>query len=293
MPDRTEKGRSRRSRGSARRQVDPEALRAISGRITALQEQRDPDRRSVFVDGEFALGLHVETIVRCGLKVGQEVDGETLAAAYGIELERQVREAGLRLLAAAPRTRLDVARRLGRRYPQDVVERVVERLEEAGWLDDRSYAEGYVRSHPDYGSRRLLAELIRKGVDREIAAAVVEAARGSGEAVEHARSVAAERLRRMSGVDRATAARRLAGFLARRGFGPETVRAAVEPLVAELPDAQPGRHTVRPDRNSTQPGSRGAQPRLRRGGLQRRSALGRSRWQRRDDDWPGGENGDE
>lgn len=245
---------ARRGRRAARRQVDPEALRQIAGRITAIAEQRDPERRSVFVDGEFVLGLSLETILRCGLKVGLPVDGETLLAAYGMDLERQAWEAGLRLLAAAPRTRREVALRLGRRYPPETVERVLERLTAAGWLDDRAYAVGYVRSHPDYGSRRLLADLIRKGVDRETAAAAVASERGAEEAVEHARAVAEARLRRMTGVDRTTAARRLAGYLARRGFGPEAVRAAVQPLVAGLPDQAPARRTR---------------------GLQRRTSLGR------------------
>lgn len=260
-------GGGRRARRASQRQVDPEALQAVSGRITALAGQRDPDRRSVFVDGEFVLGLHVETVLRCGLKVGQEVDGETLAAAYAADLDRQAWEAGLRLLAAAPRTRLEVARRLGRRYPPETVERAMERLAAAGWLDDRAYAESYVRSRPDHGSQRLLADLLRKGVDRQVAAEVVEAARGSHEAVEHARAVAESRLRRMNGVDRATAARRLAGYLARRGFGPETVREALEPLISRLPEPPvPGRG----------------------GGLQRRTSLGR-RQPLREDPAPYGE----
>lgn len=259
---------SRRGRRTRRDQVDPEALRQVTGRITAIAEQRDPGRRSVFVDGEFVLGLSLETIVRCGLKVGQPVDGEALAAAYALEQERQAWEAGLRLLAAAPRTRREVARRLARSYPPETVERVLERLAAAGWIDDQAYAEGYVRSHPDYGSRRLLADLIRKGVDRETAAAAVEAGRGADEAIAHARAVAAARLRRMPGVDRVTAARRLAGYLARRGFGPETVRAAVEPLVAGLPDPVPAR---------------------RSGGLQRRSSLGRRGSGRTVRPWAGGD----
>ncbi|MFO7273349.1 MAG: regulatory protein RecX [Bacillota bacterium] len=254
MPERREEGPAapRRRRRAPRRQVDPEALRQVSGRITALAEQRDPERRSVFVDGEFVLGLHLEAILRCGLKVGAPVDGETLVAAYALDLEHQAWEAGLRLLAAAPRTRRDVARRLGRRFPPATVERVLERLSEAGWLDDREYAVNYVRSHPDYGSRRLLAELVRKGVDREMAAEVVAAERGADDVREQARALAEARLRRMTGVDRVTAARRLAGYLARRGFGPETVRSAVAPLVAHLPDP----------------------PEPRRRGLQRRTPLG-------------------
>lgn len=225
----------RRRKGAERRPVDPEALRAVSGRITALEEQRNPERRSLYVDGEFVLGLHLETILRCRLKVGQMVEGEMLWQAYALDLEKQAWDAGLRLLAAAPRTRRELARRLGRTYPPETARRVVERLAEAGWLDDRAFAASYVRAHPDFGARRLLADLARKGVDRAVAAAVVEEERGESEAVEQARAVAAARLKRMGQVDRVTAGRRLAGFLGRRGFGPETLRAALEPLLRDLP----------------------------------------------------------
>jgi|GEM_PF-211601 len=241
MRERTGAGAAgpRRRKGAERRAVDPEVLRAVSGRITALAEQRDPERRSLFVDGEFVLGLHLETIVRCRLKVGQPVDGETLWQAYALDLEKQAWDAGLRLLAAAPRTRRELERRLARSYPPETAQRVVERLSGAGWLDDREYALNYVRAHPDFGSRRLLADLARKGVDRALAAAVVQEELGVTEAVEQARAVAAARLQRMGQVDRLTAWRRLSGFLGRRGFGPETVRAALEPLLSDLPAPPP------------------------------------------------------
>ena len=115
-----------------------EAVQAVSGRITALAEQRDPKRRSLFVDGEFVLGLDLETIVRLHLKVGQPVDGALLWQAYQLDQEKRAWDAGLRLLAAAPRTRREVERRLGRTYPPEAVECVAERLAAAGWLDDRA-----------------------------------------------------------------------------------------------------------------------------------------------------------
>ncbi|MEW8978366.1 MAG: RecX family transcriptional regulator [Symbiobacterium sp.] len=225
----------RRRKRARRRPVDPEALRAVSGRITALEEQRDPERRSVYVDGEFVLGLHLETVVRCQLRVGQAVDGDTLLKAYALEVEKQAWDAGLRLLAAAPRTRCELTRRLARLFPAETAERVAERLADMGWLDDHAYAVNYVRAHSDYGARRLLADLVRKGVEPGLAAAVVQEERGEAEAVEQARAVAAARLARMGRVDRLTAWRRLAGFLSRRGFGPETVRMALQPLLADLP----------------------------------------------------------
>lgn len=228
-------------RGSGRRStrpVDLEELGERSGRITALEEQKDPQRRSLFVDGEFVLGLDLETVIRCGFKAGQEVEGPALVQAYQLDMVKRAWDAGLTLLAASPRTVQELGRRLGRTYPPAAVEQVISRLEAAGWLDDRAYAESYIRSKREHGARRLLADLIRKGVDREVAAEAVQEALGEVDAAEQAREVAARRLARMGAVDRDSAQRRLVGYLARRGFGSEAIGRALSPLLAELPPAE-------------------------------------------------------
>jgi regulatory protein len=218
---------------------DLEGLAQLSGRITALEEQqKDPKRRSVFVDGAFVLGLHEETIILAGLRTGQHVDGPRLVEALKRDEARRAWDEALVMLGAAPRTRRQVEQKLGRRYPPEVVAGVVERLESHNWLDDAEYARMYVRSHGEYGERRLLADLARKGVARATAADVVRGLLASADATGQAREAAAARLGRMAGVDRETAQRRLSGFLARRGYDFGTISRALEPLLADLPRAE-------------------------------------------------------
>ncbi|HYF91195.1 MAG TPA: regulatory protein RecX [Symbiobacteriaceae bacterium] len=220
----------------ARTAPDLEALAQLSGRITAIEpQQKDPKRRSVFVDGEFVLGLHEETIILAKLKVGQQVDGPKLAEAVRRDEAKRAWDGALGYLGAAPRSRRDVERKLARRYPPEVVSGVIERLEGGGWLDDAEFAAAYVRSRSEYGERRLLGDLARKGVAREVAARVVRELLGTVDAVIQAREAAAGRLSRMPGTDRATAQRRLTGFLARRGYDFATISRALEPLLAGLP----------------------------------------------------------
>lgn len=238
-----------RSRNTA---PDLELLAQLSGRITAMEpQQHDPKRRSIFIDGEFALGLHEETIILAKLKVGREVNGPQLVEALRRDEAKRAWDDALVMLGAAPRSRREVERKLARRYPPEVVQAVVERLAGGGWLDDAEFARGYVRAHGEFGERRLLQELARRGVAREVAQETVRSALGEVDATGQAREAAAQRLRRMAGVDRETAQRRLAGFLARRGYGFETISRALGPLLEELP------HAPRPER---------------------RSSMGRSRW---------------
>lgn len=129
----------------------------------------------------------------------------------------------LRLLTARARTRAELAGQLTKRgYPDDVSEKVLDRLEQVGLVDDADFAEQWVRSrraNAGKGRRALIAELRTKGVDGEL----IEAALADDEpGAERARAerLVADRLRREKLIDGEDAklARRLVGMLARRGY---------------------------------------------------------------------------
>lgn len=226
--------------GPRRRSQPPdlEALAQLSGKITGLEPQKnDPKRRSVYIDEQFVLGLHEETIILAGLKVGRQVNGPALVEAMKRDEAKRAWDDALIALGAAPRSCREVERKLARRYPAEVVQGVMERLTNGGWLNDAEFARSYIRSHSAYGERRLLQDLARRGVARAIATAAVQELLAGADLTEQAREAAAQRLGRMQGVDRETAQRRLVGFLGRRGYDFETIQRALAPLLAELPRA--------------------------------------------------------
>lgn len=238
-------------RGAARgprRYQHPELaeIAQLSGRITAMKpQQKDPHRRSIYIDGRYVLSLHEESILLAGLKAGQEVDGSQLAAALRQDQEKRAWDYALRLLSAAARTRHQIAQRLKVRYGPEVVDPVLERLERAGWLDDLAYARHYVEVHRGFGAARILMDLLRKGVSTELARQAVAEGLEGEDMCARAHEAAAQRLKRMPGADRETAHRRLAGYLARRGYDYETIARALEPLLADLPRAPQSRRTGR------------------------------------------------
>ncbi|MDD2452337.1 MAG: RecX family transcriptional regulator [Synergistaceae bacterium] len=48
---------------------------------------------------------------------------------------------------------------------RELAERIAEKFEEAGMIDDRAYALLFAETHPEWGRRRLQDELRRKGVE--------------------------------------------------------------------------------------------------------------------------------
>lgn len=134
----------------------------------------------------------------------------------------QARAICLRLLTGTPRTRKQLADALREReIPQEVADEVLSRFEDVGLINDASFAGAWVESrHHGRGlARRALArELRTKGVDPVL----IDEALGqldSDREEETARALVARRLPATRGLDRDRRIRRLAGMLARKGYG--------------------------------------------------------------------------
>ena len=89
------------------------------------------------------------------------------------EIRARAFQRAVKLLAAKPRSIAELRERLAERCSsKTVIETVIARLREYGYLDDERYALGYasskVRQQP-IGRRRLQLSLQRKKVDRAVA----------------------------------------------------------------------------------------------------------------------------
>lgn len=98
---------------------------------------------------------------------------------------------------------------------------VLDRLEEVGLVDDRAFAQDWVSSRQQrrHLSRSALRrELQAKGIDREHLDEAL-AAVDSDDELDAARALASKKAATMRSLEPMVRDRRLAGALARRGFG--------------------------------------------------------------------------
>lgn len=142
--------------------------------------------------------------------LGPEADHEAVA-----------RKILLDQLAGQPRSRADLAAKLARRrVPEEVAERLLDRFEEVGLVDDAAFAHEWVQSRQSgrgLARRALAAELRRKGVDGEVVDEAV-AQVDVGDEREAARRLVRRRLPALQRHDEVTRVRRLTGMLARKGY---------------------------------------------------------------------------
>jgi regulatory protein len=172
----------------------------------------------------------------------EPIDDGTAAGDVEPDPEGVARTICLRLLTGAPRTRAELATAMRKRgVPTDIAERVLDRFTSVNLIDDAAYAEAYVESrHRERGLARtaLKAQLQRKGVDPETAAAAVELVDPAAEEAA-ARELVARRMRTMSRLAPEARLRRLTGMLARKGYPAGLAFSVVrEALATDLSEAQ-------------------------------------------------------
>ncbi|MTD16555.1 hypothetical protein GIS00_21695 [Nakamurella sp. YIM 132087] len=150
------------------------------------------------------------------------------------EQEAAAKAICLRLLTIAPRPRSRLEQALRRKeIPDDVAERVLDRLTEVGLIDDAAYAQAYVRTkHRDRGLGRsaLGHELRRLGIDKAAVTDAVDQVDGDDER-ERATQLVAKRIGPAMAAGPDAARRRLMAFLARRGYSPDLTISVVEQAV--------------------------------------------------------------
>jgi regulatory protein len=211
-----------------------------AGKITTLQAQaNDPQRVNLFIDGVFAIGVSLTTLARERLYVGQELTAEEYARLERAEQADRAISAALRALDARPRSIAELRDRLGRKgFDADLIELAIERLSDLGLVDDRAFARFWVEQRQHLrprGPNALRDELRRKGVETGLIGETLSDVELVGDSVEQAEALARRALGRYAGAaDYQTFARRMGGFLQRRGYQLDTIRPIVTQLWNEL-----------------------------------------------------------
>ncbi len=107
----------------------------------------------------------------------KEIEPEELAALEEAVSSRRAFNAALDLLSRRDHTKQELLRKLTVKHTEEAARAAVERAEALGYIDEARFAENYAESlyrNKRFGERRIVQELLRKGIPREIAENTVE-----------------------------------------------------------------------------------------------------------------------
>ena len=192
------------------------------GTITALRFQKHAkDRVNVYLDGEYAFGL--TAVKAAGLHHGEVLSDAKIAAFKKQDQQDQAFDRAVRFLSYRPRSRAEMQRYLRRKGSGDpVLSDVMDRLQQAGYLDDAAFARFWVDNRQRFrprGQRVLGYELRQKGVcSQTIVTALhdLDEEKAAWEALEG-------RLSRWNGLTSEQLRPKVTAFLQRRGFDYEVI----------------------------------------------------------------------
>lgn len=202
------------------------------GTITAIRAQtRDTRRVNLIIDGEFALGVSLDTLTHEGLFVGQVLDATQIAQLVATDAYDRAKQAAIRLLELRPRSQREIQDRLRQRgFAPDTIAQVVARLGEIGLIDDQAFAHYLTEQRTrqaQRGSMAIKQDLQRHGIANHTIQHVMQAQADATNDAAGAEKHAQKLLPRLKHLDRSAFVRRLSGALQRRGYPADVVRSVV------------------------------------------------------------------
>ncbi len=138
--------------------------------ITEIKKIGRGDRYSIFIDGVFDGTLEAEILVKHKLKTGDEIDEEQWRQ---IKLENGKLSAFSRAVGYIEKS-LKTQKQLQtylkeKGFLQESIDDAVQKLKEYGYIDDKVYAENYIKTYKDKkGKIKLKFDLLSKGVAADV-----------------------------------------------------------------------------------------------------------------------------
>lgn len=214
---------------------DPAGSTALRVSRVAVPK-RAPHVRIVAIDGVGRFRLDAATVSALAIEEGRDIDARAARRIADAAVRQDGRATALRLLNRRLRSRTELAAALRRRGTSGaVLQTLLAELTHAGWIDDARFARAWVADRLALrpgGRRRLKAELIAKGIARDLADETIGAMLTPQAEEELALAQAGGRWRRLQRLPPPVARRRLAGWLQRRGFGQPAIARALRNLEA-------------------------------------------------------------
>jgi len=209
-------------------------------RITSIEPQKkNPTRRNIYAHGEFILGISAETLLRFGLRVGDELPPALMTAIEKAEELVGAKGAALRFLAVRPRTEREIRDKLREKeFGDEEISHTIQALTKAGLLDDAAFARMYIRDAlavRPAGKMLLKRKLLLLGVDKRVADDAIEETFMGVDVHATALALAREFTKKTRNLKKNETPlklrSRVSAFLARKGYGWDVIEEVIKDVL--------------------------------------------------------------
>ncbi|MDI6767656.1 MAG: RecX family transcriptional regulator [Bacteroidota bacterium] len=210
--------------------------------ITKIEQQkRHPDRVNIYLDGEFAFGLHKEVIQKFGLRKGDELPSEIIDKLNSTEELTLAKQKALRFLSYRMRSEKEIrAKLIEKEFQTKTVDEVIKNLHSLGLINDLEFARAFVHDlllRKPAGQRLIRQKLHLKGIQPSIIQNILEKELIDNEQ-DLALQAARKQMQRYKAVKKKTDEKkiqqRVAQHLARRGFGWSVISSVLKKVFKDI-----------------------------------------------------------
>jgi regulatory protein len=197
-------------------------------KITDIKKQvKRSDRYSIFIDGKYTFSLSENEILKLALKVNQEISSEDLINLQETASEDKAYDRALNLIMRRPRSTWEIETYLKqKKYDQEMIGKIIQRLKESRYLDDISFARSWVQNRrllKSTSKRKLQLELRQKRVEDDITQQILD------ENSEHDEfEMLKQIIQKKRTQSRYADEQKLIAYLARQGFNYGDIKKALE-----------------------------------------------------------------
>ncbi len=206
-------------------------------RITSIEKAQRGGKFRISFDQGDDLSLSQDILVDFGLRRNDEISSETLLKIRNSQSYHDTYAAAVRLLNYRMRTKHELVQRLKQKqFPKDIIDRVMDKLDGLGLIDDSRFADAYISSKissKPVGKRVLEVKLREKGIRKDIVSKAISSVCEDEAQLELASRAVGTKMRSLRRFDPVKRKEKLIAFLARRGFDWSIIKKVVS---ATLPD---------------------------------------------------------
>jgi len=144
--------------------------------ITAIEPRRK-SLSALFIDGEFAMNIDTETLLKSGFKLGRELTDEQLHELIQSSESRRASEKALYLLEHRSHSQKELADKISRVTTREAAEQAAQHMVDIGLVNDEEYARSLAANllgSKGFSASRTQQELLQKGIDKELAQQIIE-----------------------------------------------------------------------------------------------------------------------
>jgi regulatory protein len=191
--------------------------------ITKIEKQRKNSRRiSLYIDGEFACGLYEDTLVKYGLRTGDEISKEILNEIINFDEYLYAKKSAFDLLSYRLRSIREIKDKLkAKKISSKTVERTLKHLKDLGLLNDDEFARQLILSNISSrpkGKGVIKQKLYQKGISKQVSEKILNEVFENIDEKKIAIDVFEKYSKKLKTDNNIQKKRKIFSYLARKGF---------------------------------------------------------------------------